>query len=158
MSNTRQFLAENKREITEKARKFCAYRERCSTEVLQKLGTLGADKDLAEQILGSLMADGYIEDKRFASVFARSKFNQNHWGKIRIRLELQNRKIKPQDIQSALTDIEEDKYLQTLLSLTEKKIYELKGKENIKEKTAAYLMQKGFESELVWKTIKELAS
>ena len=160
MDNTRQFLDEIYREWAEKGRKFCAYRERCTAELSQKFRQLGASEPIARSLIETLASEGFVDDNRFARVFARGKFNQNHWGRLRIRSELQARQVSPTDIQDGLSEIPQLAYEQTLHQLAAKKANELKnkGKDKIALRTASYLTQKGYESDLIWQAIKDLGS
>jgi regulatory protein len=68
---------------------YCAYQERCHTEVEQKLN---------QWILKKLMKlfpsiDNFLNEERFACSFARGKHRIKQWGKIRITNELKFRKI-----------------------------------------------------------------
>jgi len=57
----------------------------------------------------------------------------------------------------ALEEIPEDAYKDCLLNLTKDKISKTKGEIYIvKNKVALYLQRKGYESDLIWKTINEL--
>ena len=137
-------------EALAKLEHFCAYRERCLKEVRTKLAGLGIRGRDAEQIIEVLQGDGFFNDERFAIAFAGGKFRMNHWGRVRIRLELQMRGIEPYLIQRALDSIEEEEYVNVLKQLSEKKRRQYEGEERAREKTAAALVRAGFEPELVF--------
>ncbi len=138
-------------EALPKIENFCAYRERCSKEVrarLKEMGMSGAD---AEQIMEVLQEDGFYDEGRFALAYAGGKFRINHWGKVRIRQELQMRDIPPELIQQALHSIEEEEYAQVFRQLLEKRRQHYAGDHQAREKTAAALIRTGFEPELVFR-------
>ena len=143
------------KDLTEKAKKFCAYAERCSHDVKHKLQRLGADEDTIGKIIAQLKKEGYLDDARFARVFSHGKFANNRWGKNKISAELMKRQIAEPLIIKALEDIEEQAYRQCLLFLINKKTKELEGKPpgKLREKVVAYCLQKGFEADLVWQII-----
>jgi len=138
-------------ELREKAKKYCAYSERCTFDVIQKLKRLGANEQISKNIAKQLEKEAYVNDERFSRIFARSKLKNNSWGKIKIRSELQKRNIDNDFIDKALKDIDENSYLEQLKTLHQKKIIELKNKnkEHVAEKAVAYCLQKGFETDLV---------
>ncbi len=139
-----------------KAERFCAYRERCSYEVKQKLKELGADENETEKVIASLQEDDYMNDGRFAKLFVSGKFRIKRWGKNKLRAELRMKKMPDSYIYNALDAIDEDEYLKTIEHLVAKKSKEVKGK-NAQDKTrkiVMYLLSKGFESELIWKALK----
>src|SRR5690606_23380424 len=105
-----------------------------------------------DTIMIYLIQNGFLNEERFARSFVRGKFNQKSWGRIKIRVELKKRKIPAKMIESALSEIDEVNYLQTLENLFEKKKQSLKNeRESFKKKAKIrnYLLQKGYESEII---------
>jgi regulatory protein len=148
----------NFHELLMKAERFCAYQERCSQEVKQKLKELGADENETETIIASLQEDDYQNDERFALLFTSGKFRIKRWGKNKIRAELRMKHIPDSFIKKGLDAINEEDYLKTLRELARKKEREVKSK-NAKDKNqkiGMFLLSKGFESELIWKTLKQI--
>ncbi len=143
------------KQLIEKAQRYCAYAERCSHDVRQKLFRLGADESTIPKIAARLQKEGYFDDERFARVFAHGKFHNNRWGKTKIRAGLMMRQIPESLISKALEGIDEKSYRQCLSFLINKKTKELEGKppDTLREKVVAYCLQKGFEADLVWKMV-----
>ncbi|MBK6929846.1 MAG: RecX family transcriptional regulator [Saprospirales bacterium] len=131
---------------------YCAYRDRCAREVRQKMKELGIRGDTAEQIYQVLENEGYVNEARFALAFAGGKFRVNRWGRVRIRLELQQRDVAPPLIRQALDSIDEAEYQTVLVELLEKKRqqYQVGTDPNGRSKAAAALIRAGFEPELVF--------
>gem|GEM_PF-141852 len=140
-------------EALAKMEHFCAYRERCPKEVRTKLAALGMRGQTAEQIFRILEEDGFFNEERFAMAFAGGKFRVNHWGRVRIRIELRMRGIAPHLIEQALTSIDEQAYLDLLKQLIEKKKAYYHGQEQARDKTIAALIRAGFEPELVFEGV-----
>lgn len=140
-------------EALPKLENFCAYRERAPQEVRQKIKELGLRGHDAEQVFEVLREDGYFNEERYAEAYAGGKFRVNHWGRVRIRLELRQRGIAPDVIQRALDAIGEENYERTLREILEKKRaqFEAAKDERAREKTAAYAIRAGFEPELVFR-------
>ncbi len=147
--NKRQMIIQ---ELTEKAKKYCAFSERCSFDLDQKLSRLGANAAARQKIVKQLKKEKYVDDERFAKIFAKSKLKNNNWGKIKIRAELHKRQIDQCIIDKAVEEIDENTYLDILKALYQKKHKELikSNKDQIKDKTVAYCLQKGFETDLVF--------
>lgn len=146
----------NKR-IGERIRSYCAWRERCTKEVEHKLRELGTPAHMTEGLIRELREEGFLDDRRFAGIFASGKFSGNKWGKVRIRAELARRNIDEETIKHALGEIDNEDYTRVLKKLIENKQKELKHKKGgrIKEKIAAYCIQKGYEAALVWEILSE---
>ena len=147
-------------QYTEKARKYCAYRERCSSEVVARLRQMGAGKALRQQIIERLKEEGFVDDQRFAGLYARGKFRNNQWGKVKIKAELLARGIDEGSITKALSEIDPQQYSDTLFTVLTKKYRSTREKnpENAEDRTAAYAIQKGYEPGLVWQSLKELTT
>ena len=147
-----------KEEGLAKLQKFCAYQDRCHQEVRTKLITLGIYGDDLEEIIVELIADNFLNEERFARSYARGKFRMRRWGRVRILNELKFRKITDYCIRKAMTEIEEEDYLETLIEVLEKKKLQVKEKDTFKanNKIAKYAISRGFETGLVWDTVKNL--
>ena len=146
--------------ILAKLKRFCAYRERCCREVQQKLQVLGVPRGLMEGFVQTLQAEGYIQEERFARMFAGGYFRQKKWGKRKIVAALRQKGVAEADIRRGLEEINASEYLQVLHRLTEKtwKQYTREDKDKRVTKVRASLMRKGFEPELVSKAIAQLAN
>ncbi len=144
--------------LTEKARRYCAYRERCTREVEDKLLRLGADRHATSQVIRVLREEDFLDDQRYANIFVRGKFRQNGWGKVKIKAALLAKHIPEGDIHEALEEIDTDDYLRKLRALMTKKKQELQtgNKAELRAKTAAYCIQKGYEPALVWEMMREV--
>ena len=139
-------------EIRDKLAKYCAYQDRCHWEVENKMAEFNLIPEANDEIMIYLIQNDFLNEERFARSFVRGKFNQKNWGRIKIRSELKKRKIPSKLIDSALLEIDEEDYLKTLENLFEKKKNNLKSeRESFKKKAKIrnYLLQKGFESEII---------
>lgn len=139
----------------EKMAKYCAYQERCMFEVRQKLFGSGLSSEEIENIICDLLDQNFINEERYAKAFARGKFYQKKWGKLKIKQHLKQKQISEYCIKLGLNEINQSDYLMTLEYLKTKKYKEVVAENNFikKQKTANYLIGKGYESELVWETI-----
>ena len=125
----------------------------------QKLWELGVRKTEQDEIITSLIEDDYLNEERFAIQFAGGKFRMNDWGRKKIRYALKEKRVSEYNINKALRSIDEAEYEKTLQSLAEKKFDSLKGEPYLerKKKTTDYLLQKGYELELINKAISYLS-
>lgn len=131
--------------------RFCAYQERCLQDLHRKMQDLGIPSAEYEPYLEWLKAENYFNEKRFAEIYARSKFNQKQWGRNKIRFELKKRNLSAELIQYGLSEIDADDYdkcLQKQVTLAKKKY--TKGEIwQQKQKILHYLQSKGFELDLI---------
>jgi regulatory protein len=145
-------------EAEEKIAAFCAYQERCVWEVRRKLYEKGIAEPQIEKLIGFLLREKFIDEGRYARAFARGKFRLKKWGKNRIRMELKMRQVPEDLIRKGLLEIDPTEYYDTLLSETEKKWEKTKEPHLYKKrfKVVGYLMQRGFEQDLIQEAIDSL--
>ncbi|MFZ4398838.1 MAG: regulatory protein RecX [Bacteroidales bacterium] len=134
-----------------KAQYYCAYQERSQQEVRNKLYEWGLHSEDVENIIVDLITQNFINEERFAILFAVGKFRIKNWGKNKIKNELKFRKISSYCIQKALNAIDNDEYMLTLKRLIDKKSALTKEKNKYKKfsKVVGFLVSKGYEPELV---------
>ena len=144
--------------IRKKIEYYCAYQERCHTEVNKKLNKLGVYGDEIDKYLCHLTDNNFLNETRFSENYVRGKINNKDWGKIKIIQELKSRKISTWNINNALSEICDEDYLKKIRGLSIKIIKENSGipKEKIKEKILNRLQYKGWEKELIFKEINTL--
>ncbi len=142
----------------QKIKQFCAYQERSHREVTEKLYSFGLYKKDVEILLSQLIEENYLNEERFAIAFAGGKFRMKQWGRVKIKYELKQKGVSTYCISLAMREIEEETYLETLRSLSTKKWESMKGEQylNKQAKTTTYLLQKGFEQNLIIEAIGEL--
>jgi len=147
-------------EIKKKLEFFCVYQDRCHKEVENKLKEYRVIPEAREMILLSLLQDNFLNEERFAKSFARGKFRIKKWGKERIVRELKFREISGYNIKTALKEINEKEYIETLYELVDKKNNSI-TETNIykrKKKVVDYVRYRGYESSLIFKVVNELVS
>lgn len=140
-----------KEQALQKLKHYCAYQERCHSEVKEKLYQLGVWKKEHDEIISTLIEENYLNEERFAIAFAGGKFRVKQWGRVKINYELKQKGVSEYCIKKGLKQIGEEDYLKVLKELAEKKQASLKGEQYLvrKKKTMDYLMGRGFEGELV---------
>ena len=124
-----------------------------------KLYDLGLYKNEAELLLSQLIEEGYLNEERFAIQFAGGKFRIKQWGKKKIEQGLKEKQVSSYCIKKAMAQIDDEAYHKTLQHLCAKKWEQLKGEKNIfikKRKLQDYLLQKGYEYELVKEAVNNV--
>lgn len=150
----------SKEQALQRARHYCGYQERSHTEVKEKLYSFGLRKTDVEELLSTLIEENYLNEERYATMFAGGKFRMKQWGRVKIKYELKLKRVSEYCIRKAMKEIDEEDYLKTLETLAKKKWDTVKG-EGVNHfvkmsKTTDYLVQKGFEMDLVRAAIAKL--
>ena len=134
-----------------KAARYCAYQERTQQQVREKLYSLGLHHENVELLLSSLIAEGYINEERFAKQYAGGKFRMKKWGRLKIIQGLKGKGLTARCIDKGLLEIDKTDYIDTLKTLALNK-YEHLQEENKQVKllkTFNYLKAKGYEFDLI---------
>lgn len=97
------------KKLEDRMRRLCSMREYCSADVMRRLSAYSADREEAGRILKGLVDDGYVDDRRYASAFARDRSSIHGWGEERIRRMLQSKGIAGEDISAALESMDSEK-------------------------------------------------
>lgn len=138
---------------------YCKYQERCHQEVRNKLYEIGCNTEEVENQISLLIQNGILNEEKFARSFARGRFRLKQWGREKIKQQLRLKKISDYCIKKAMTEIDPDEYEATLLKIATKKAEEVKkdrSESSRKAKIYRYLLQKGYERDMVMTIINAL--
>jgi regulatory protein len=140
-----------KEQALQKIKHYCAYQERCHSEVKEKLYALGVWKKDQDEIMASLIEENYLNEERFAIAFAGGKWRVKHWGRVKIKYELKQKQVSEYCIKKAMKEIPDEEYLAVLNKLAKEKYAALKDEQYLirKKKVLDYLIGKGYEPALI---------
>jgi len=139
-----------------KLEKYCSIQERCRHDVIIKLKKLNFFKK-HDQITNYLVSNSFINEERFALLYCNGKFSIKKWGRIKISYHLKQKGIDNIYILKSIKKIPKKQYTETMIDLITKKTKAIKEQDSYKKNCAIarYLMQKGFETDLIWKLINK---
>ena len=142
-------------EAKHKLEAYCAYQERCMQEIERKLAGWGFYGEQQDNLIADLISNNYLNEERFASAYVSGKTRIKKWGRVKIKLNLKQKRISDYSINKAFKEIEEDEYLETLNDLAEKKFNQVSGKNkwDKRAKMQRYLLSKGYENSLVYEAL-----
>lgn len=147
-------------EAKAKIESFCAYQERCHYEVSMRLQSWGIVGEQQDQLIADLITNRFLNEERFVESFASGKFRIKRWGKIKIRQHLKKRFISEYSIKRGLAAIDDADYMGTLYSLAAVKTIALDREKDPwvkKAKIVRYLSSKGYEQDLIFDVLEEIA-
>lgn len=140
-----------------KLQHYCAYQDRCHSEVRSKLLDLGIYGMDLENIITELISENFLNEERFARSYARGKFRMKKWGRGKITQNLKKKKVSAYCIRKAMEEIEEEDYLKTLEEIIIKRMGPTEDWTfALFQKTGKYALQRGYESHLVWAIISKM--
>ena len=152
MQNKKSFTVD---ELQKKMEYYCVYQDRCHQEVERKMAEYQLIPEAKEKILLYLMEHNFLNEERFSKSFARGKFRIKNWGKQRIIRELKSKNISNYNVNSALKEIDDEDYLETIYRITKNRNHTI-TENNIykrKKKLQDFLLRKGYEYDLIFKIV-----
>ena len=87
-----------------KAEHYCAYQERSQQELRNKLYEWCQYPNMIETIISQLISDNFLNEERFAKAYAKGKFRQKGWGRIKIKQGLKLKQVPNVLIKKGVTD------------------------------------------------------
>ena len=146
-------------EAKAKVEAYCAYQERCHSEVTTKLRSFGLDEEQSGRIIAYLIENNYLNEERFAISYATGKLRIKHWGRAKIKQGLIAKFIPKNIIQTALHSFDDEEYEAIFKKLAERKWKDLEREKDPWQKKAKlmrFLQSRGFEQEMIYVWLKEL--
>lgn len=138
-------------------RALCSRREYCRKDVLKKVMTaLDGDAAKAEEVVGKLVEERYVDDRRYAAAFARDKASIAGWGAAKIRYMLAAKGVDREIIASALEEIDVNRADARLEKLMENKARSLKDDPQRRNKLLRFGMGRGYGYEEVSSVIDRI--
>lgn len=140
-----------------KMQSWCAYQERCQQEARDKLYGFGLWPDAVENIISSLIESNFLNEERFAMQFVRGKHAIKKWGRIKIKIELKQKRVSDYCIKKAMAQIDDTEYMTTLRKLieTKQRLTNEKNPIKLKLKVLNYALSKGYERDLVFDVLND---
>ena len=136
--------------VADRMRALCSRREYCRKDILKKVMTaLDGDAAKAEEVVGKLVEERYVDDRRYAAAFARDKASIAGWGAAKIRYMLAAKGVDREIIASALEEIDVNRADARLEKLMENKARSLKDDPQRRIKLLRFGVGRGYAYEEV---------
>lgn len=136
--------------VADRMRALCSRREYCRKDVLKKVMTaLDGDAAKAEEVVGKLIEERYVDDRRYAAAFARDKASIAGWGAAKIRYMLAAKGVDREIIASALEEVDVSRADARLEKLMENKARSLKDDPQRRIKLIRFGVGRGYAYEEV---------
>lgn len=153
-------MDDTRKKILSRLQNQCARREYCISDVRKKaLKALDSpDTGTAEDIVNELVKDGYVDELRYSSAFARDKSSLSGWGPVKIKYALRAKGIPSAVIDSALCGIDSGRADEKLKRLLQAKMKSLRDDPQQRLKLLKYALSRGYEYDAVASAIESLSS
>lgn len=138
----------------EKAFAFLTKRDRTASQVRSRLLEKGVDAATADEAVLELERQGYVDDERFARLYAEDRRNLDGWGSDRIVEGLASSGIDRELIASTLAGRDRGDELSDALRLLERKCPTPPSDDRERERALAHLVRRGYELELAYDAVR----
>ena len=146
------------------ALRILEYRFNSEAELRRKLRAKSFEKDDIESAIARLHREKWLDDKRFAAAFVRSRANKRV-GRLRIRRELQAAGVSSDAAEQAVAqNVDAEREHEALRELGRKRARILVRRHGEgylatsegRNKLASYLLKQGYDAGLVYEALKEI--
>ncbi len=117
--------------------RLCSRGEKSTGDALRLMRTWGVPEAEQRGVLDKLIADRYIDNRRYAEAYTREKSQLAGWGERKIAMQLRLKGVERETISAVLAELMEDdsmaerlqeKLLKKLCTVKAANDYELRGK------------------------------
>lgn len=142
----------------QRAAGLCSRQEQCSSNIREKLRNWNVAETDSEKIILKLIAEKFLDDARYAEFYAKDKHRFNSWGKIKITHALRLKRVGEEEIENALSLIEEEDWFLSCLKSVRQKSAALKEEDDFtrRGKLFKFAAGRGFEPDLIYKALDQL--
>ena len=144
----------------ERALKLLSYKPRSIAEMRGRLLEKDwTDSPTVDRVIARLEELGYLNDEQFAVSFTNSRLTEKPLGRVRLRRDLQRKKLPSQAVENALDEAYEAQSEEELIRRAIEKRLRLKGAPKTRDESKKlfdYLMRRGFNYDLVRRKIREI--
>lgn len=135
----------------------CAKAEKSSGDAMRLMSRWGVAQGERAAVLERLIADKFIDDRRYAEAFVREKLNLSGWGARKIAATLRVKGISAAIIDELLSDLDRDAMAARLEEKIERKARTIKYKDkyDLRGKLIRYALSLGYDYDISLSVISE---
>lgn len=124
----------------------------------EKMTRWGIDEDAQQRVVEYLVANRYVDDRRYARSFVNDKLKYNKWGPRKIEQSLWMKHIDESILREALDDVDNEEYISVLRPLLTSKRKTTKAETDyeMNQKLLRFAIGRGFTFEQVKEVIDEV--
>lgn len=100
---------------------LCSQAEHCSYEMTEKMSRWGLADDAQARVMEYLTSNRFVDDERFARVFANDKIKYNKWGRRKVEQAMWQKRIDREIQRRVLDEIADEVYMTVLRPLLRSK-------------------------------------
>lgn len=136
------------------AYRYVGRRERTERELREHLEARDFAAGIVDEAVAELCRVGYVNDARYAQLFAQDKRELEGWGSERIVRALRDRGLAPDLVAAAVDGREREQELEQALVLLRRRCPEPPRERRERDRALGILLRKGYESELALEALQ----
>jgi regulatory protein len=143
---------------TKDAMRLLSFRARSTQELRQRLQRKKYEETVIEAVLQVCAKQGFLDDEKFAKLYALSRLQSRPSGRRQIEFDLKNKGVSPGVVSRALGDLEDFNERKMALDLALRRQRSLSGLPENTAKTRLYgfLKRRGFNGDAVSYALSQL--
>ncbi len=134
-----------------------ARRERTESELRRTLEGKRVEPELAEQIVGELRDDGYLDDAGYARRFAEDRRRLDGWGAERIERKLRSLGVPGEHIAAAVAGRDEGEELEAAVALLARRFPQPPESARERDRALGVLVRRGYRLEVAHDALRRYA-
>ena len=139
--------------------RLAARSEKSTGDALRLMRTWGVPEAEQRGVLEKLIADRYIDNRRYAEAYAREKSRLAGWGERKIAMQLRMKGVERETISAVLAEVlQDDSMAERLQEKLEKKLRTIKAATDyeLRGKLLRYALGLGYDYDMAAEVIEEL--
>lgn len=139
--------------------RLAARSEKSTGDALRLMRTWGVPEAEQRGVLDKLIADRYIDNRRYAEAYTREKSQLAGWGERKIAMQLRLKGVERETISTVLAELmADDSMAERLRDKLEKKLRTVKAANDyeLRGKLLRYALGLGYEYDMAAEVIEEL--
>ena len=139
--------------------RLAARSEKSTGDALRLMRTWGVPEAEQRGVLEKLIADRYIDNRRYAEAYAREKSRLAGWGERKIAMQLRMKGVEHETISTVLAEVlQDDSMAERLQEKLEKKLRTVKAANDyeLRGKLLRYALGLGYDYDMAAEVIEEL--
>lgn len=159
-------LSETKREATEDpkikaqtdALRLISYQPRSVSEVRMRLKQKKHAPALVEEVIENLKKKGFLDDAKFAKLYANNSVSSRPAGKRRLEMELKRKGLSPEHVATAMDSVKDTDEKEVARDLVRRRFEKMTGlpPEKKKARLFGFLKRRGFTDGAIYAALKDL--
>jgi len=129
-------------------------RDRTAAEIRRHLVSKDISEPAADAAVAELERMGYLDDARYARVFAEDRRALDAWGPERIERRLLELGVDPEHVAAAVGERDGAGELEAALELLRRRVREIPSSERERDRALGMLVRKGYDLELAYDAVR----